>query len=133
MSSGDNYTHTIQWGNTGAAGDSYHYNPQENKIYFDEWKNIAPVPDHNHNPPSYFTYNDDSVKMDRIVDVIDEMLAALEPVIDIGSMKKISSKLIKLRNSTNSMWTTYKDFGNNYSKPEPKEQKIKLEEDLFEI
>jgi len=134
----DNFTHTIQWGST--AGDNYHIhqdgqlNHEANKIFYDgDWKTIAPAEhNHNNNVPSYFTYNDDSVRMDRIIDVIDEMLAALGPVIDVGDMKKISDKLVKLRNTTGgNNWMTYNDA--SCLKVKEEEPKIELEEDLFEL
>ena len=120
---------TIQWATT--AGDIYN----GSEIYADGGND-----DHNHklnnNTPPYFTYNDDSVIMDKIIDVIDEKLNALEPVIDIKSMKKIAKKLNKLRTN---QWHVYNQqlYGDprlKYPKNEKKEpEKIKLEEDLFEI
>jgi hypothetical protein len=127
---------TMNWAN--ASGDPIdgQLNIDANKIYYNgDWKDIAePAHQHNHNinQPAFFTYNDDDVKLNKIIDVIDEMLTALQPVINISSMKKIAKKLEGLRNAAN-QWQTYNlqptidETYDNY------EEKIKLEEDLFEI
>ena len=74
----------------------------------------------------------------KIIEIIDNLLCSLEHCIDIKRFKEISDQLIMLKqyNQYNYNWI---DAGNVSIKydfetvPEPIKEKIKLEEDLFEL
>jgi hypothetical protein len=133
--------YTMSWGNTAGEPIEGQLSIDSNKLYYDgNWKTIE-QPAHNHHiqqsANAFYTYNDSDLKINKIVDVITELLMAIEPVIDIPSMKKIAKKLTGLREAAN-QWTVFPEtnpwtvFPNPEIKRKPKEE-IKLEEDLFEI
>ena len=74
------------------------------------------------------TLNNEDYKHNKILEIIDNLLCSLKHCIDIKRFKEISDQLIMLKQYNN--WLDDKKWSNEQiDDPE----KIKLEEDLFEL